>query len=95
MTVVLLDAQHPGEPDQALVVGEDADDVGAPADLAVDALERIGAAQLGPVLAWERVEAEQIGRGVQDKLGDLGAIGSRRSTDLGEPLAGLLERGRR
>jgi hypothetical protein len=30
--IVLLDAEHPGEPDQRAVVGEDADDVGAPAD---------------------------------------------------------------
>jgi hypothetical protein len=42
MTVVLLDAEHPGEADQAAIVGEDTDDVGAPADLAVEALERIG-----------------------------------------------------
>ena len=40
--VVLLDAEHAGEANQALVVGEDADDVGAPADLAVEALERPG-----------------------------------------------------
>src|SRR5215218_9178445 len=33
MTTVLLDAEQPGETDQCLVVGEDADDVGAPADL--------------------------------------------------------------
>ena len=38
--VVLLDAQHPGKADEALVVGEDADEVGAPADLAVEALDR-------------------------------------------------------
>ena len=31
------------------VVGEDADDVGAPADLLVEALERVGRAQLAPV----------------------------------------------
>jgi hypothetical protein len=50
MTVVLLDAQHPGQPDQRAVVGEDADDVGAAADLAVEALKWIGRAQLRPVL---------------------------------------------
>ena len=42
MTVVLLDAEHPGEADAGGVVGEDADDVGAAADLLVEALERIG-----------------------------------------------------
>jgi hypothetical protein len=40
--VFLLDAEHPGQADQALVVGEDADDVGAPADLFVEALQRVG-----------------------------------------------------
>jgi hypothetical protein len=42
MTVVLLDGEHPGQADQAVVVGEDPDDVGAPADLAVEALQRVG-----------------------------------------------------
>jgi hypothetical protein len=42
MTVVLLDHNARGQPDQRLVVGEDADDVGSAADLAVDALERVG-----------------------------------------------------
>jgi len=39
--VVLLDQQRAGEADHRLVVGEDADDVGAAADLLVDALKRI------------------------------------------------------
>jgi hypothetical protein len=56
----LFDQQHAGEADQRLVVGEDADDVGAATDFAVDALERVRRAQLGPVLARERVEAEEI-----------------------------------
>jgi hypothetical protein len=54
--VVLFDQQRAGEPDQGGVVGEDADDVGAPADLAVDALERVRGPQLGSVFAWQRVE---------------------------------------
>src|SRR5438046_2152564 len=47
--VVLLDQHRAGEADRAVVIGEYADDVGAAADLAVDTLERIGRAQLGPV----------------------------------------------
>jgi len=43
-----------------LVVGEDPDDVGAAADLLVHALERVRGADLGPVLAWERVERGQV-----------------------------------
>jgi hypothetical protein len=42
----LLEAEHADEADQAAVVGEDADDVGAPADLAVESLERVGAPEL-------------------------------------------------
>jgi hypothetical protein len=56
--VVLLDDDAGGEPDQRAVVGEDADDVGAPADLAVDPFERVGAAELGPVRGREAVEGE-------------------------------------
>jgi hypothetical protein len=40
--VILLDAEHSGQADQAAVVGEDADDVGAAADFFVEALERVG-----------------------------------------------------
>jgi hypothetical protein len=40
--VVLFDAKHSGEADEGAVVGEDADDVGAPADFLVEALERVG-----------------------------------------------------
>src|SRR6185503_10579903 len=69
--VVLLDAEHPGEADQAAVVGEDADDVGAAADFAVEALERVGAAQLAPVRARERVEGQDVGLGVLEHARDL------------------------
>src|SRR5215208_4949218 len=63
MTVVLFDAEHPGQADQRAVVGEDADDVGAPPDLLVEALERVGASELAPVCGRERVEREDLGLG--------------------------------
>jgi hypothetical protein len=50
MTVVLLDREHRDQPDHRAVVGEDPDDVGAPSDLAVEALKRVRRAQLGPVI---------------------------------------------
>ena len=71
MTVVVFDAEHAGEPDQAVVVGEDADDVGAATDLAVEALERIRAAQLAPVIGRERVEGEDVVLGVFEHRRDL------------------------
>ena len=47
-----------GEPDEGAVVGEDPDDVGAAADLAVESLERVRGAQLRPVVGREHVEGE-------------------------------------
>ena len=44
--IILFQQDGPGEPDDGLVVGEDADDLGAALDLAVDALDRIGRVQL-------------------------------------------------
>ena len=81
--VVLLDQEHAGEPDQRGVVGEDADDVGAAADLAVDALERVRGAQLAPVLGREAVEGEQVLLGLGEQLGDLGR--DRRSCSITAP----------
>src|SRR5690348_18295617 len=57
--VVLFEHDAGGESDQGAVVGEDADDVAAAAGLAVDAFERVGRAQLWPVVGGEGVEGEQ------------------------------------
>jgi hypothetical protein len=45
--VVLLEQDRPDQPDDGVLVGEDADDIGAALDLAVEALDRIGRVQLG------------------------------------------------
>jgi len=58
--VVLFDHDAGGEPDEGAVVGEDADDVGAAADLAVEPFERVGRAELGAVVGGEGVEGEQV-----------------------------------
>src|SRR4051812_18044187 len=92
MTVVLLDAEHAGEADERLVVGEDADDVGAPADLAVEALERIRRAQRLPVPWRERVEGEDVGLGVLEHRRELAEPPVEMRDSLGEPVAGLIER---
>ena len=70
--VVLLDDEAGGETDQRAVVGEDADDVGAAADLAVDPLERVRRAELGPVVGREGVEGEQVLLGLGEQVGDRG-----------------------
>ena len=48
------------EADDRGAVGEDADDIGAAADLFVQALERVVAPQLPPVLLREAGEGEQV-----------------------------------
>ena len=47
--VVLFEEDRADQADDRVLVGEDADDVGAPLHLLVEALERVGAVQLG---AW-------------------------------------------
>jgi hypothetical protein len=70
MTVIGLDRQHGDQPDQRGVVGEDPDDVGAPGDLAVEALKRIRRSDLGPVLGREGVEGQHVGLGLLEQRRD-------------------------
>ena len=86
----MLDQQRAGEADHRGVVGEDADDVGAAADLAVDALERVGGAQLGPVRGREGVEGEQVVLGLLEQGATFGATRREALDDLGDALARLL-----
>ena len=85
--VILLEQQGTSEPQERGVVGKDPDDVGAAADLAVDPLERVRAAQLGPVVARKRVEGEQVGLRGFEQLRDLGRRAGELVDDLGEALA--------
>ena len=53
--IVLFEEDGTDEPDDGLVIGEDADDLGAALDLAVDVLDPVGNRSLGGgVLARER-----------------------------------------
>jgi hypothetical protein len=90
MTVVLLDAEHPGQANQRRVVGDDPDDVDAAPDLAVQPLQWIRRAQLGPVLCGQRVEGEDLLLGVGEHRRDLGQPVCERVDGLAEPLTGLL-----
>jgi hypothetical protein len=89
MTVVLLAGQHRGEADQAAVVGEDPHDVGAPPDLAVEALQRVGASELAPVVGGEGVEGRDVVLGGLEQRGDLGQLALQRRHRLAEPIARL------
>jgi hypothetical protein len=89
MTVIVFDAEHPGETDQALVVGEDADDVGAATGLAVEALERVGRSERAPVRPRERVEGQDVGLGLLEHRGDLAHPAVQMRDGLREPVARL------
>ena len=90
MTVVLFDQEHAGESDERPVVGVDPDDVRGAADLLVDPLERVGGAQLGPVLARKVIEREQLLVGLFEQPGDLRRRRLEPVDDVGEPLACFL-----
>ena len=87
--VVGLDGEHRDQPDEGRVVGKDADDVGAAADLAVEALQRIGGSEFGPVLGRERVEGEDVVLGLLEQPGDLRQPRLELADGLPEPLPGL------
>jgi hypothetical protein len=91
--VVLFQQQHPGQPQQRGVVGEDADHVGAPADLAV-----------GPAPAgWWSATSTSAGLGRRRRpagqprrpraSGPPWERGAELVGDLAEPLASLSGRG--
>ena len=66
----------------ASLVGEDADDLGAALDLAVEALDRVGRVQLGPVLLREAHVGEHVGLGLVHQRGELRDLGAELVGDL-------------
>ena len=89
MRVVLLDREHRGEADQGGVVGEDADHVGAAADLAVQPLQRVGGPQFLPVVGREGIEGEDVLLGTLQRLAYLRQPAVERGDGLREPVAAL------
>ena len=72
---MLLGEHGADEAKDARAVGERADDVGAPADLLVEALLRVRRPDLAPVLLRERGEGEDLRAGVgQVRCGDRKAL---------------------
>ena len=70
--VMLLGEDRPHQTDDRGPIGEDADHVGAPSDLAVQALERIVGPDLAPMLAGKRSEREDVGGGGDQQGGGIG-----------------------
>src|SRR5262249_60366737 len=69
--IVLLEQDRADEANDCILVGEDADDIGAPLDLAIEALERVGGMQLGAVLAWEAHVGKDVRLGLVHHGGEL------------------------
>src|SRR4051794_17527509 len=70
--VVLLGQDGADEADDRAAVGEDADDVGAAADLAVEAFVGVVRPDLSPDRWWERGEGEDLLAGGVEVVVDLG-----------------------
>jgi hypothetical protein len=87
MTVVLFDGEHRGQANQRAVVGKDPHNVGAPADLAVEALQGIGRADLAPVVGREGVEGQDVLLSGLEHGGDLGQRALQCRDCLGELVA--------
>lgn len=77
--VVLVDGDAGGGADEG-----DADDVVATADLAVDSLERVGEAQLRPVVGGDKAEASRFSSHLFYERGDLRQLPARPLDRLAE-----------
>ena len=87
--VGLLEQDRTDEPRNRSGVGEDTDNIGAPLDLAVQSLERVGRRQLGPVVLRERTVGQNI---MFRPIHQLGHLGEPLAETVGD-LAPLLVRG--
>lgn len=86
--IVLFEQERADEPDDGVIVGEDADNLGAPLDLAVETLDRVGRMKLGPMLFGKGHVGEHILFGTihqrgefrhlrPDLVGDIAPLGAR------------------
>ena len=71
---MLLGQDGSDEPDRGVAVGEDPDDVGAAADLAVEPLVGVVGPDLASDLLGERGEGEDVGPGFHEVLGHRGEL---------------------
>ena len=88
--VVLLHQDRADEADDGVIVREDADDVGAALDLAVEPLDGIGRTDLVPVLLGKVHEGENVDLGLVEQRGKLGQLGAQLIGDLTPLLAGAV-----
>ena len=67
--IILFQEQRADEPHDGLVVGEDANDIGAALDLAIEAFEWVGGVDFGPVRGGEVHVGEDVGFGLIEQSG--------------------------
>jgi hypothetical protein len=84
--VVLFEQDSADQADDGVVVWEDADDLGAALDFAIDALDRVGRVQLDAMLPGESHVGQHVGLGLVHDGGELGHLGADLVGD-GAPLA--------
>jgi hypothetical protein len=72
--VVLFEQDRADQADDGIFIGEDADHLGSPLDLAVEALNRVDRVQLGSMLGREGHIGEHIGLGLIQEASELGSL---------------------
>lgn len=77
--VGLFGQDRADEPDDGVPVGEDADGVGATADLLVEPLSGVVGPDLGPHVLWEAGEGEQVVTGGLQVLEEEGLMDEARA----------------
>jgi hypothetical protein len=75
--VVLLEQDGAHQAGDGVLVGEDADHFGSPLDLAVEAFERIGRVQFGPMRSGEAHVGQHVGLGLIEEDRELGQFGAQ------------------
>jgi hypothetical protein len=87
--IVLIEQYPAHQPNDGGLIGEDANDIGAPLDLFVEPFERIGSVSFAAVLLGEIQVAQHIGLAVVDEGGELRPFLPQLVGDLAQHGVGL------
>ena len=88
--VILFEQDGTDEAGDGSFIGEDADDLSAALDLAIQSLQRIGAVQLGAVLGREAHVGQHVGLSLIHQGGELWQLGPELVGDAAPLRASLL-----
>ena len=84
----MLQQDGPDEPDDGLLVGENADHVRSPLHLFVQPFQRIGAVQLDPVLCREGHVGQHVVLGFVHEAGEFWPFAAKLVSDMPPGLTG-------